>query len=35
MRIITYIDAMNEALAEEMERDKTVFIIGEDVDSNG
>ena len=26
---------MNEALAEEMERDKTVFIIGEDVDSNG
>jgi len=35
MRELTFIDAMNEALAEEMERDKNVFIIGEDVDING
>jgi pyruvate/2-oxoglutarate/acetoin dehydrogenase E1 component len=35
MREVTYINAMNEALAEEMERDKNVFIIGEDVDING
>ncbi len=35
MREITYIDAMNEALAEEMERDQDVFIIGEDVDIDG
>ena len=28
-------DAMNEALAEEMERDPSIFIIGEDVDING
>jgi len=31
MREIGYIQAMNEALAEEMERDETVFVIGEDV----
>lgn len=31
MREIPYLVAINEALAEEMERDETVFIIGEDV----
>jgi len=31
MREITYRQALNEALAEEMERDPTVFIMGEDV----
>ena len=31
MREITYRDAIREALYEEMERDETVFIIGEDV----
>jgi len=31
MKEIRYIQAINEALAEEMERDETVFIIGEDV----
>jgi pyruvate dehydrogenase E1 component beta subunit len=31
MREIPYLTAINEALAEEMERDDTVFIIGEDV----
>lgn len=31
MRQITYWQAINEALAEEMERDKTVFIMGEDI----
>ena len=30
-RIITFSQAVNEALAEEMRREKTVFIIGEDV----
>ena len=33
MREIPYILAINEALAEEMQRDETVFIIGEDVQS--
>lgn len=33
MREIAYIQAINEALDEEMERDETVFIIGEDVRS--
>jgi len=33
MREIRFIQAINEALAEEMERDETVFIIGEDVQS--
>ncbi len=28
MKEIMYIEAINEALAEEMERDETVFIIG-------
>ena len=31
MALITYIDAINTALAEEMRRDPSVFIIGEDV----
>ena len=31
MALITYIDAINTALAEEMRRDERVFIIGEDV----
>jgi 2-oxoisovalerate dehydrogenase E1 component beta subunit len=31
MALITYIDAINTALAEEMRRDQRVFIIGEDV----
>ena len=31
MRVITYIQAINEAVDEEMARDPTVFIIGEDV----
>lgn len=35
MRKITYVDALNEALHEEMERDKTVFLIGEDIGSFG
>jgi pyruvate dehydrogenase E1 component beta subunit len=35
MRDITYIDAVNEALREEMERDPNVFIIGEDVGALG
>jgi pyruvate dehydrogenase E1 component beta subunit len=35
MKSMTYIEAMNEALAEEMERDPSVFIIGEDVDVDG
>ncbi|MBI2178994.1 MAG: alpha-ketoacid dehydrogenase subunit beta [Candidatus Tectomicrobia bacterium] len=32
MREITFVEALNEALHEEMERDKKVFIIGEDVE---
>ena len=31
MRDIGFIEAINEALAEEMERDSSVFIMGEDV----
>jgi len=34
-RIITFSQAVNEALAEEMRREKTVFIIGEDVAEAG
>jgi pyruvate/2-oxoglutarate/acetoin dehydrogenase E1 component len=30
-RVITYADALNEALREEMRRDATVFVMGEDV----
>jgi len=35
MRKLTYCDALNEAMHEEMARDDTVFIIGEDVDIHG
>jgi pyruvate dehydrogenase E1 component beta subunit len=35
MRETTYIDAMNEALHEEMNRDASIFVIGEDVDIDG
>ncbi|MCL4506789.1 MAG: alpha-ketoacid dehydrogenase subunit beta [Chloroflexi bacterium] len=35
MRTITYSEAINEALREEMERDANVFIIGEDVGTMG
>ena len=31
MRTLTYLEALNEALVEEMERDETVFVMGEDV----
>jgi acetoin:2,6-dichlorophenolindophenol oxidoreductase subunit beta len=31
MREITYVEAINEAIIEEMERDKNVFILGEDI----
>ncbi len=35
MAVMTYIDAINSALHEEMERDPNVFIIGEDVGKMG
>ena len=35
MREITYCDALNEAMYEEMARDEAVFVIGEDVDLHG
>ena len=35
MRTITYCDALNEAMVEEMARDDRVFVIGEDVDIDG
>jgi pyruvate dehydrogenase E1 component beta subunit len=35
MRTLTYSEAINEALREEMERDPSVFIIGEDVGTMG
>lgn len=35
MRTITYAAAINEALAEEMERDEQVFLIGEDIGEAG
>ena len=35
MREITYIQALSEALSEEMERDETVFLIGEDIGAFG
>ena len=31
MAEITYRDALNQALAEEMERDESVFLLGEEV----
>ena len=35
MKNLTYIDAVKEAIAEEMERDPWVYLIGEDVDIDG
>lgn len=35
LRELTYRDALNEALHEEMERDPTVFVLGEDVGRHG
>lgn len=35
MRELTYRDALNEALREEMARDESVFVIGEDVGQHG
>jgi len=35
MREITYTQALSEALSEEMERDETVFLIGEDIGAFG
>ena len=35
MKEITYIQALSEALSEEMERDETVFLIGEDIGAFG
>ncbi len=35
MRTITYAQAIREALAEEMERDEEVFLIGEDIGESG
>ncbi len=35
MRTTTYIQAINEALREEMQRDANVFLIGEDVGRYG
>ena len=35
MKNLTYIDAVKEAIAEEMERDPRVYFIGEDVDIDG
>src|SRR3990172_13443184 len=35
MRRITYRQAINEALREEMQRDEKVFLIGEDIGVNG
>jgi len=34
MREITYIEAINEAIKEEMERDENIFVIGEDIESS-
>jgi len=35
MRMLTYTEALREALAEEMARDKTVFLLGEDIGAYG
>ena len=34
-RIISYIDAINEAISQEMERDERVFLLGEDIGLSG
>ena len=31
MKELTYVQALNEALREEMQRDERVFLIGEDI----
>ena len=35
MREITYIEAIREALTEELERDSKVFMLGEDIGTYG
>ena len=35
MREITYLEAVREAITQEMERDKRVFMIGEDIGACG
>jgi pyruvate/2-oxoglutarate/acetoin dehydrogenase E1 component len=35
MSEITFLEAIREGLAEEMERDKDVFILGEDIGAYG
>ena len=35
MPVISYIDAVTQAIREEMERDRKVFILGEDVGKKG
>ena len=35
MRTISYIEAINEAMREEMQRDENVFVLGEDVGKKG
>ena len=35
MRTIRYVEALNEALREEMRRDENVFVLGEDIAENG
>ena len=34
-REITYLEAVREAMTQEMERDETVFLIGEDIGAYG
>ena len=35
MRVITYRDALREAIREEMQRDERVYILGEDIAGYG
>ncbi len=35
MAVISYIEAVTQALREEMERDEKVFVLGEDVGARG
>ena len=34
IRAISYVQAVNEALKQEMERDSSIFIMGEDISHN-
>lgn len=34
MHTVTYLEALNEAMSEEMQRDDKVFVMGEDVGWN-